>query len=204
MPLFLLSCSSSKKAGRMETTSIIIIESAAENGEKNTAVKPAAAADTDSPDLKEATLKARYAGYLNVSQQRISNMRLYNFIDYWMDTPYKWGGMDEKGIDCSAFIQRLLDSVYQIAVPRTSIEQFYARWISKFRSLKHLSEGDLIFFKTLNNTNAVSHVGLYLDNGHFVNSSSSKGVSIASLRDPYWRSKIVGAGRVNVAMLPKK
>jgi len=145
-------------------------------------------------------LKAKYAGYLGVRPDHITNIALYKFIDSWMDTPYLWGGDDKKGIDCSALMQLLLDSVYAIKIPRTSVEQFYARWIDKFRSTKHLSEGDLIFFKTIGD-NVVSHVGLYLDNGKFINSSSSKGVSIASLNDPYWSSRLVGAGRINLSLL---
>ncbi|MFT3701384.1 MAG: C40 family peptidase [Agriterribacter sp.] len=146
-------------------------------------------------------LKIKYAGYLNVQPEKIVNMPLYQFIDNWLNTPYKWGGMDKKGIDCSALIQRLLDSVYAIKIPRTSVEQFYAMWIDKFKSTKHLSEGDLVFFKTVGD-NVVSHVGMYLDNGKFINSSSSKGVSIADINDPYWKSKLVGAGRINLSLLP--
>ncbi len=145
-------------------------------------------------------LQEKYARSLEITPEQVTNIPLYAFIDEWIGTPYKWGGTDKKGIDCSAFIQQLLDSVYQIRIPRTSLEQFYTNWIDKFRSLKHLSEGDLIFFRTIGN-NIVSHVGLYLDNGYFVNSSSSNGVSIASLNDPYWRHKIVGAGRVNMALI---
>ena len=148
-------------------------------------------------------LKTKYAGYLEITPDKIINIPLYQFIDNWMNTPYKWGGMDKRGIDCSALMQLLFDSVYNISIPRTSVEQFYARWIDKFRSTQHLSEGDLIFFKTIGN-NVVSHVGMYLDNGRFINASSSKGVSIASINDPYWSSRLVGAGRINIELLPKR
>lgn len=180
----LLACGSSRKAATPEG-GVIFVESAPAKEIK----------DEDSP------LKAKYAGYLGVTPERISNIPLYKFIDNWMNTPYLWGGDDKKGIDCSALMQLLLDSVYAIKIPRTSVQQFYTQWIDKFRSTKHLSEGDLVFFKTIGE-NVVSHVGLYLDNGRFINSSSSKGVSIASIDDPYWRSRLVGAGRINISLLP--
>lgn len=157
-------------------------------------------ATSPGPADKTAALKRKYATSLEISPEQVTNIALYEFIDHWIGTPYKWGGTDKRGIDCSAFIQRLFDSVYQIQVPRTSLEQFYTNWVDKFRTMSHLSEGDLIFFKTIGN-NVVSHVGLYLDNGYFINSSSTNGVSIASITDPYWKRKIVGAGRINIALI---
>lgn len=186
----LAACQSSRKAAST-SNDVIIVETSV--------IKPVVISNNDTYAKQ---LQLKYAGYININPEQIENIPLYQFIDYWLHTPYKWGGTDKRGIDCSAFIQRLLDSVYQVRIPRTSVQQFYAQWINKFKSMKHLSEGDLIFFRTVGN-NVVSHVGMYLDNGYFVNSSSSKGVSIASIKDPYWKSKIVGAGRVNLALIPK-
>ena len=137
----------------------------------------------------------KYASYLNTDKKFITNTKLYSFIDIWLKTPYRWGGTTEKGIDCSAFIQKLLSEVYSITIPRTSIQQFFSEGIEPFSSQKALTEGDLVFFQTLDKT-IVSHVGLYLQNNMFVNSSSSKGVSIASLSDPYWKKRFVAAGRL--------
>jgi lipoprotein Spr len=117
-----------------------------------------------------------------------------------MGIPYKWGGTDRRGIDCSAFVQRLLDTAYNITIPRTSIEQFFAEWTDRFVSTKYLSEGDLVFFATFGD-NVVSHVGMYLCNGQFINSSSRKGVSLGDLNDPYWKSRYVAAGRIKQSLL---
>jgi cell wall-associated NlpC family hydrolase len=149
---------------------------------------------TASPE-KYDSLRVKYARYLNSAPDKITNIQLYKVIDYWLYTPYKWGGTTKSGIDCSAFIQRLLEDAYSIYIPRTSIDQFFAKWIDRFGSAQHLSEGDLVFFRTMDDK-IVSHVGMYLGNGMFVNSSSSKGVSIASLNDPYWKKRYVAAGRV--------
>ena len=146
------------------------------------------------------TIQKKYAAYLRVEPNQITNIKLYQFIDQWLNTPYKWGGTSKKGVDCSSLIQQLLQNVYEISIPRTSVDQFFAKWINKFGSKQHLAEGDLVFFRT-DETKIVSHVGLYLNNRMFVNSSSSKGVSIANLDDPYWKRLYVGAGRVNTRLL---
>jgi lipoprotein Spr len=138
----------------------------------------------------------KYAHLLKVDKKTVKNVRLYHFIEEWIGTPYKWGGADKDGIDCSAFVQRLLKEVYAINIPRTSIEQLLTERIEPYRSKDFLSEGDLIFFRTLAGT-YVSHVGLYLQNGMFIN-ASSKGVSLARLNDLYWKKSYVAAGRVKV------
>ena len=151
--------------------------------------------DDTHPAKKFDSIQVKYAGWLHTSPEQLSNIRLYRFIDQWLYTPYKWGGADKEGIDCSAFLQLLFADVYHIEIPRTSVQQFFEQWIDRFGSAHFLSEGDLVFFQTIGD-NAVSHVGLYLCNHMFVNSSSSKGVSIASLDDPYWKSRFVAAGRI--------
>lgn len=147
-------------------------------------------------------LQKKYAVYLNTTPDQITNIRLYEFVDQWLSTPYKWGGVDKKGIDCSSLIQQLLKYVYNISIPRTSVQQFFTDWIDKFGSSSYLSEGDLVFFRT-EDDKVVSHVGLYLGNRMFVNAAVSKGVSIANLDDPYWKKRYVGAGRVKISMVDK-
>lgn len=149
-----------------------------------------------------AALQKKYAVYLNTTPDQITNIKLYEFIDQWLSTPYKWGGVDKRGIDCSSLIQQLLKYVYNISIPRTSVQQFFTDWIDKFGSSSYLSEGDLVFFRTMDDK-VVSHVGLYLGNRMFLNSSTSKGVSIANLDDPYWKKRYVGAGRVKVSIVTR-
>jgi murein DD-endopeptidase / murein LD-carboxypeptidase len=183
--LVFCACSSSKKTG--QSGGRIVVNST-----------PAAAAVR--PKSYDS-LQTKYAAYLKIEPDQVTNMKLYRFIDKWLNTPYKWGGTTKKGVDCSSLIQQLLQNVYDISIPRTSVEQFYAKWINKFTSTKHLSEGDLVFF-SIDDTKVISHVGLYLNNRMFINASSSRGVSIANLDDPYWRRVYAGAGRVNLALLP--
>jgi lipoprotein Spr len=175
----LLSCSVSQKSSNWPSESVPVDVPVIESPKKLTALD---------------TLKSKYAQYLNVDTSAVRNSKLYFFIDRWLYTPYKWGGLDERGIDCSAFIQRLMKDVYGIYIPRTSIQQFFSENIEPFKSSDFLAEGDLVFFRTLKNT-LISHVGLYLQNGMFVN-ASSKGVSLDSLNDPHWKKLFVAAGRI--------
>lgn len=186
MYLLLTACGTSKKPTRYSGNVVII------SNPEGVAKKPTVF----------DTIQVKYGKYLNIEPEKITNGRLYHFIDKWLHTPYKWGGTDEKGIDCSAFLQRLLAEVYTLHIPRTSVQQFLTQGVERFSSVKYCSEGDLVFFRTLPDT-YVSHVGLYLSNNMFVNSSSSKGVSIASLNDPYWKKRYVAAGRVKVAAKKK-
>jgi lipoprotein Spr len=193
-PVLLYSCGTSRKATQTESQEIIIWDPDA------APVVSTAPSVIPVINTNEA-LQAKYAGFLNTTPDKITNIKLYKFIDQWMYTPYKWGGMDKRGIDCSAFIQTLLKEVYNINIQRTSVNQFLDQYVDRFASVKHLSEGDLVFFRTMEDK-FVSHVGLYLGYNKFIN-SSSKGVSIGSLADPYWKTKFVAAGRMKVSMIEK-
>lgn len=160
-------------------------------------VKPADPALTLPNASAERKLMAKYAAFMKISSDSLSNVVLYAFIDKWLKTPYKYGGIDEKGIDCSAFIQRLLGDVYNIQVPRTSAQQFFTKNVEAFHDKTYFSEGDLVFFCTIPG-HPISHVGMYLKNRYFINASTSSGVSLANLDDPYWKKRFVAAGRVKV------
>jgi murein DD-endopeptidase / murein LD-carboxypeptidase len=185
--LFMLaSCSGSRKSTNQYETIV---------------VKPADPSLTLPNASAERKLMARYAAFMKISSDSLSNVVLYAFIDKWLKTPYKYGGIDEKGIDCSAFIQRLLGDVYNIQVPRTSAQQFFTKNVEAFHDKTYFSEGDLVFFCTIPG-NPISHVGMYLKNRYFINASTSSGVSLANLDDPYWKKRFVAAGRVRVVNKP--
>ena len=142
--------------------------------------------------IKKTSLQqAKYAMLLDVAIESIKNSTLYQFIENWYGTRYRFGGTTKRGIDCSAFTDRLLSTVYDLVLPRTAREQYkFCEHISK----DDLLEGDLVFFNT---RKGVSHVGVYLANGHFVHSSRSQGVTISNLEDNYFARRFIGAGRVN-------
>jgi len=121
----------------------------------------------------------------------ISSTKVVSVANSVMGTKYVYGGTTSKGFDCSGFIGYVYKQV-GVALPRTSAGM-YATGTSV--SKKNLKAGDLVFFNT--SGKGVSHAGIYIGNGKFVHSSSSKGVSISKINDPYyWGSKYIGAKRV--------
>jgi len=137
-------------------------------------------------------LNLKYASMLGVLPQLLSNDLLYTFIDEWYGTRYRFGGSDKRGIDCSAFVQRLYERVFNINLLRTAVEQFSvanAVW-----DKEDLREGDLVFFQV--KSKRISHVGIYLINNFFVHSSTSNGVMISNLNESYWKKYFARGGRV--------
>lgn len=120
------------------------------------------------------------------------------FADSKMDTvisktigvAYKTGGTSTAGFDCSGFTKYVFKNV-GLTLPRTSKAQYS---VGTAVSKSNLRSGDLVFFNTLGN--GVSHVGIYVGNGKFAQSSSSRGVTITSLSQAYWANRYVGAKRV--------
>jgi len=133
----------------------------------------------------------KYAELLNVSSSEIKNVRLYSFIDKWTGTPYKYGGISQKGVDCSGFCNVLYKEVYHKELPRTTKD--LSKQIDKVKKSK-LTEGDLVFFNIKGKKNA--HVGVYLINNRFVHASTSKGVIISSLDNPYYKKAYNKGGKI--------
>lgn len=122
------------------------------------------------------------------------NNRLYNEVDKWLGTPYKYAGSSRDGVDCSGFVCQIYKIVYNIKLERNSSAIFYKN-CQKIEK-ENLKEGDLVFFCTKKNSRKINHVGIYLKDDKFVHASSCKGVIINSLNKPYYVRNYICSGRV--------
>ena len=143
-------------------------------------------------DKKETvSLQEKYAAKLGVDKKQLKNGVLLKFIDDWYGVPYKYGGKDKSGIDCSAFSCQLENTVYKKNVSATAQGLFDACQGAKLASLH---EGDLIFFKI--DSKKVSHVGVYITNNKFVHASTKRGITINDLNEDYYKKYFFAAGRI--------
>ena len=109
-------------------------------------------------------------------------------------TPYRNGGSDPSGFDCSGFTQWVF-ARNGVAIPREVSEQFK---VGKKIGLDDLKPGDLVFFHTV--SRGASHVGIFVADDQFVHAPSSKGVvRVESINSSYWSPRFVGARRVQPA-----
>ena len=162
---------------------------------KESALMPATSSESKGPNTATgiealSTLRFKYAILLDAAVEDLSDAKLLEFMDEWYGTRYRLGGTDKSGIDCSAFVQLFVSSIYGTNISRTCREQYAdTRRIKRSR----LQEGDLVFFKIRGKT--VSHVGIYLRNNKFIHASTSGGIMISDLNDDYFEKRYAGAGR---------
>ncbi|WP_169303372.1 C40 family peptidase [Pedobacter cryophilus] len=122
----------------------------------------------------------KYSELMDVSKKAIRNGKLYGFIDDWQGTKYQYGGLSKRGVDCSGLVYLAFKDVYEKEIPRITSQQVEA---IKRKYEGQLKEGDLVFFDY--EGKKFSHVGIYLQNGFYFHASTSKGVMVAKLKDPY-------------------
>jgi cell wall-associated NlpC family hydrolase len=111
--------------------------------------------------------------------------------------PYRNGGSDPSGFDCSGFVQYVF-AQFGTALPREVRDQYRT---GRAINLDEVVAGDLLFFETV--SRGASHVGLAIGAGEFVQAPSSRGVVRVERYDAtYWARRFVGARRVTDAVAP--
>jgi cell wall-associated NlpC family hydrolase len=109
---------------------------------------------------------------------------------------YKFGGTTRKGMDCSGLLY-VAFGTHNVPLPRVSYQM-----ANEGRHIKvtQVTKGDLLFFKTSKRGKRINHVGLVVavegDEIKFINSTSSRGVIVSSLREGFWNYAFVKATRI--------
>ncbi len=94
-------------------------------------------------------------------------------------TPYLYGGVGPDNFDCSGFVYRVYLEAYGMELPRSTSLLF------RYGTHQEVPRyGDLVFFSP---TEDYDHVGIYVGEGNFIHSSSSKGVMTSNLNEEYWK-----------------
>jgi lipoprotein Spr len=141
---------------------------------------------------KSNWLQLKYSIQMDIAVEDINNIPLLQKIDEWWGTPYVLGGSSKRGVDCSYFTLDVMNAMYNTNLKRTAAEQYTQ---SEKIDWSDLKEGDLVFFKT-DGSRSISHVGIYMTNNKFAHASTSQGVTISDLSEPYWQKRLYSLGRV--------
>ncbi len=130
------------------------------------------------------------SGFANTTPKERMLMEIIKYIN----TPYKYGGNSQNGIDCSAFTQNVFSSSLDIMLNRSARQQFTQGFPVDNR--ENLTFGDLVFFNTRRAVRP-GHVGIYIGDNLFAHASSSKGVIVSSLNHKYYSKRYMGGRRIN-------
>ena len=114
----------------------------------------------------------------------------------YIGTPNKYGGINKDGIDASGLVYISVTKNSNVAFPR--IAQDMARYGKAISNPNKLKRGDLVFFfDTYEVNRIITSVGIYLGDGDFIHSSSSDGVKVSQINDPYyWKDKFFYGTRI--------
>lgn len=170
--LFIIGCTTPKKEVQIKDT-IIKEDKYKELITSNTEIK-----ETSKTPLEELNEKEEKLDKKNNLVQM--NKAIMEFYSEWKNVKYVYGGNSKKGIDCSAFTQRIYKEKLDVKIPRTTWTQVK---VGKEVKKSELKLGDLIFFKTgVRNR----HVGIYMGNGDFMH-ASVKGIKFTKVDKPFYK-----------------
>ena len=106
--------------------------------------------------------------------------------------PYRYGGLDRRGLDCSGLVFLGFRDSLNVEVPRRAEDLFH--WTERVEK-DRIQPGDLVFFRQ---NGRIFHVGIYIGEGWFFHSASSgpkTGALYSRLDETFWSRSYAGAGR---------
>lgn len=125
----------------------------------------------------------------------ITSIPLPSAVNYALSlrgAPYRYGkASPNEGFDCSGFVWHVYGK-QGIRLPRTAKDM--ALSLPSVPKQAMIS-GDLVFFNI--NGKPFSHVGIYIDKGHFIHAPSQRTghVLVSDLKNHYWQQRFMGVRR---------
>ena len=112
----------------------------------------------------------------------------------YIGVPHCMGGTTMKCMDCSGLLVTVFGK-HGIKLPHNSEEQ--ARYGRIITDMNDLIKGDLVFFIRSYKTHSfITHSGIYIGDNKFIHTSSTNGVTITPIKDPWWNEKFIFGTRV--------
>jgi murein DD-endopeptidase / murein LD-carboxypeptidase len=144
----------------------------------------------------EKKLKGFLAGGTEkeVDTRNVSSDGIIETAQKYLGVPHCMGGTTMKCTDCSGLLVTVF-AKHGIKLPHNSEEQ--ARYGKILAGMDQLKKGDLVFFiKSYKTSKFITHSGIYTGDNKFIHTSSSNGVIITSLNDPWWKERFVFGTRI--------
>lgn len=121
---------------------------------------------------------------------------IMEFAKQFIGVPYKWGGNDPTGFDCSGYTKYVMKN-FGVDLYRLAGDQYYKN--CKKVSLSDAQVGDLVFFGP--SADKVTHVGIVASNKgepiRMIHAGSSTGITISDVqKNTYWKPLLLFVGRV--------
>ena len=147
----------------------------------------------------DVTCKYGTEGYIRsdflVLTNSSSSSDIVDLAMQYLGTRYVYGGSSPSGFDCSGFTMYVYGQA-GYSLPHSATSQWQSGLGTKVWSISALQPGNLVFFNdpSRNAGKACSHAGIYVGNGQFIHSSSSRsgGVIISDLTSGYYNTYFVG------------
>ncbi|VDZ94381.1 lipoprotein [Salmonella enterica subsp. enterica] len=114
-------------------------------------------------------------------------------LQSWRGTPYRYGGMSRRGVDCSGFVVVTMRDKFDLQLPlviRVNNQK------SAPESIKMNCCPEIWFSLKTGSGESGLHVGIYDTNNEFIHASTSRGVMRSSLDNVYWRKNFWQARRI--------
>lgn len=133
--------------------------------------------------------------YVDLTSSASSNSDIVATAKQYLGTGYVYGGASPSGFDCSGYTMYVY-SQHGYSLPHSATSQWQSGIGTRVYSISALQVGDLVFFNdpSRNAGKACSHAGIYIGDGQFIHSSSSRsgGVIVSSLTSGYYNTYFVG------------